>query len=284
MAASAATPNLDAFLQEASRFHIRRVVCETPHGIFMVDPRDKEIGRSLLVHGEFEYHEKRDWFEFIPKSSDKLFVDIGANIGTTSIPILLDKCVGRVLAFEPDPDNFHLLQYNIGANGLGNRITAVQCALSNSSGTVRFERSAENFGDHRVRYQDLPGGSYNEGTRTTIEVPCMTLDDILGREAIDAGRIAAVKCDTQGSEGFILEGAQKLLQSKIPWIIEFWPYGLQRAGFDRARFVSLVSGAFATFVEFKPGAPARRRPTGDIGRLFGEYPGTSFCNLILMPG
>lgn len=113
---------LDAFLQTAAQFNVRKMVCETPHGTFMVDVRDKEIGRSLLVRGEFEFDEKRDWFDFITGGSDKLLIDIGANIGTTSIPLALNNNISRIHAFEPDPNNFHLLEYNIHANNLGERI------------------------------------------------------------------------------------------------------------------------------------------------------------------
>ncbi len=37
--------------------------------------------------------------------------------------------------------------------------------------------------------------------------------------------------DTQGHEGFVLDGAKKLLQSrKIPLFIEFWPDEMRRVG------------------------------------------------------
>lgn len=274
---------LDVFLQAAARFSVRKMVCETPHGIFMIDTKDKEIGRSLLVRGEFEFEEKCCWFDFIPGGSDKQFIDIGANIGTTSIPLALNNCIGQVHAFEPDPDNFHLLEYNIGANKLSQRIHAHQCAISNVCGTVRFELSKDNFGDHRVRYQDQPGGSYGEVLRSTIEVPCMTLDEMVLRNTIDLGKIAAIKSDTQGSEGYVLEGASALLLERIPWIIEFWPYGIKRSGFNPVRFCEIVSSSFTTFIEFKPGASVRHRPVNEFPHLFAEYPETSFCNLILLP-
>lgn len=274
---------LDAFLQTATQFNVRKLVCETPHGTFMVDARDKEIGRSLLVRGEFEFDEKRGWFDFITGGSDKLLIDIGENIGTTSIPLALNNNIGRIHAFEPDPNNFHLFEYNIRANNLQERIQAIQCAISNFCGTARFELSKDNFGDHRVRYQEVSGGNYGEDQRRTIEVPCMTLDEMVRRSAIDPGTIAAVKADTQGSEGYVLDGAPTLLQARIPWIIEFWPYGIKRSGFDQTRFCEIVSHSFSTFIEFRPGASVRQRPVGEFPRLFSEYTETRFCNLILLP-
>ena len=35
--------------------------------------------------------------------------------------------------------------------------------------------------------------------------------------------------DTQGYEPVILQGAKKLIESKAPVVIEFWPYALKRA-------------------------------------------------------
>jgi hypothetical protein len=36
--------------------------------------------------------------------------------------------------------------------------------------------------------------------------------------------------DTQGHEGMILQGAANAVRSRIPTVVEFWPYGMGRAG------------------------------------------------------
>ena len=35
--------------------------------------------------------------------------------------------------------------------------------------------------------------------------------------------------DTQGYEGFIMEGAKAAIAARVPMVIEFWPYGMSRA-------------------------------------------------------
>jgi hypothetical protein len=35
--------------------------------------------------------------------------------------------------------------------------------------------------------------------------------------------------DTQGFEGYVLSGAKNLIQKSVPIVMEFWPYGLNRA-------------------------------------------------------
>jgi FkbM family methyltransferase len=275
--------HLEALIASAAAFNVSHLVCHTPHGIFMVDPRDSEIGRSLLLKGEFEYAEKRRWFEYIAPNPQGMLIDIGANIGTTSVPLLLDNLVGSVISFEPDPNNFSMLQYNFTANGLSSRATALNCALSSSAGTLKFELSASNFGDHRIHYRDFPGGNYGEASRNIINVPTFTLDQIIEQGSIDLSKCIAIKSDTQGSEGHILKGASTTLKAKLPWIIEFWPYGIQRTGFLKNDFIDIVTANFSSFIEFKPDNSIVKSPIKEFYRLFVTYVSTQFCNLILLP-
>ena len=256
---------VDFLLKGLNQYKICKVVRETPHGIFMVDPTDGLIGRALISYGEFEYQEKRDWFKYIPAGKlDSIFIDIGANIGTTSIPLILDNLVGKTIAIEPDPNNFYLFSYNIKANDLEDHITPIQCALNNFCGTVKFEKSVDNYGDHRVRYKDNSNGYYNENNRKVIDVSCMTLDSLVKQYLIDIDKVIAVKCDTQGSEGFIMEGAKVFLQTKLPWIIEFSPYLFQRSGYDREKFIDMISDNFSEFIELNPYGKVERHKNNDL--------------------
>ncbi len=273
----------DAMIPDAAFLNIGQVVCDTPHGKYMVDLRDREIGGSLIVHGEFEYQEKCGWFDYVAGGPDTLFIDIGANIGTSSIPLLLDNRIGQALVFEPDPNNLSMLDYNRRCNGLYERMYIEPVAISNFRGTARFELSGNNFGDHRVHYRDLPSGSYGESARQLIEVPCITLDEVLRSKNVDLAKVALIKSDTQGSEGQVLEGARAVLEARIPWVIEFWPYGIDRSGFDRNKLIAIVSGAFSRFIELKPGASPQLRPIAEFSNLFMEYGGTAFTNLMLLP-
>jgi FkbM family methyltransferase len=130
-------------------------ICETPHGEYMIDIRDSEISRHLLEIGEYEYQEMLQWFEHlsIPSNLKKL-IDIGANIGTTAIPMALDKRFVKIFSFEPDPYNYSMLDFNIKRNGLCNRIIPENIAIGDRDGCIPFELSPSNFGDHRVRYQE----------------------------------------------------------------------------------------------------------------------------------
>jgi FkbM family methyltransferase len=276
---------LNLIAQAAGELRMKRIVCETNHGDFMVDIKDTDIGHSLLAEGEYGYREMLRFFDYVHLDPQKHgFVDIGANIGTTSIPLALDGRFTTIAAFEPDPNNFHMLDYNVKINNLGNVIKPFNLALGSRQGEVEFELSADNFGDHRVRYKDPGAGSYNEAMRRRISVTCTTLDTMVENSSIDISNVALIKSDTQGSEGHVLKGAHNVLARRaIPWVIEFWPYGLDRSGIPREEIAAIVKGNFSTFVELKEDGTAKQNMVEHFPELFARYDGVRWCNLVLLP-
>lgn len=147
-----------------------------------------------------------------------IVVDIGANIGYYTL--LFARSVGpsgHVYAFEPDPENFALLQKNIVLNGYTN-VTLEQKAVSDRTDTLRLYL-ADNVGDHRA---------YDSGDhRSCIEIPAVALDSYFGAQKIDF-----IKMDIQGFEHTVLRGMQRILSENtaVKLISEFWPFGLHLAG------------------------------------------------------
>jgi FkbM family methyltransferase len=277
---------LNLLWQSAPELKIKRLVCETNHGDFMIDVRDTDIGRTLVALGEYGYREMQRFFDYLPleKGAGGL-IDIGANIGTTCIPLALDKRFKTIISFEPDPYNYSLLEYNINVNKLTGVITPFNLAVGSKPGTAEFELSADNFGDHRVRYQELGTGSYNEGLRRRTTVNCTTLDAMAKSGSIDISATVLIKSDTQGSEGHVLKGAKNILaMRKIPWVIEFWPYGLARSGIPQQEIITIIKENFSSFVELKEdGITAKQSMIENIPDLFLRYEGVRWCNLILLP-
>jgi FkbM family methyltransferase len=159
-------------------------------------------------------------------------LDIGANIGHISIPLLEQGILLHAIAWEPDPENFKLLKCNIILNGLEEKVTLYNLALGRDSGkTLKFELSEDNFGDHRIRVSD-DSGKYNEKSRKIIEVKSETLDSYIDtfRQENLSGNQLILWIDVQGYEGEVLAGARTLIDQMKPAIgMEFWPYGLDRA-------------------------------------------------------
>jgi len=166
-----------------------------------------------------------------------LFMDIGANIGWyTLIGAATVGPNGRVIAFEPEPENFGLLEKNVLANQLEQQVNLIQAAVSDVKGTTSLHLSDDNMGDHRIF------GSTE--ARLTIEIPVTTLDECVSREGMP---IRLIKMDTQGSEYNIFRGMRETLSHRARqsiMVIEFWPYGLRNAGTTAARLVD-------EFLEFR---------------------------------
>ena len=91
------------------------------------DERDRFVSRQLRDQGIWEPFETTLVMASLAPGS--VFVDVGANIGYFSV-VAADIVGedGQVLAFEPDPDNFALLQANLALNGLERQTEAVQAA------------------------------------------------------------------------------------------------------------------------------------------------------------
>ena len=56
------------------------------------------------------------------RSRGRSFVDVGANIGTTTIPALLSHGFETAVAIEPEPENVRVLRMNVLLNDLEDRV------------------------------------------------------------------------------------------------------------------------------------------------------------------
>ena len=167
------------------------------------------------------------------------YVDVGANIGITTIPIARLPAV-RCIAFEPEPGNFRFLQMNVAANAPGAAVEFHQQAVSDRVAMLELSLADGNLGDHRLTV----GGHCG---RHTIAVSAVPLDSVLGRVA---GRLA-VKVDTQGAEAFVVAGGREMLARAGLLAMEFCPYLMRQIGGDPAVVIDAV-GAFSRVAVFDP--------------------------------
>ncbi|WP_432725858.1 FkbM family methyltransferase [Variovorax sp. W6] len=168
------------------------------------EPLETEVVRRLCREGDY-------------------VLDIGGNIGWYSV--VAAKTIGpsgRIMTFEPDPDNFRILSRNLemiqGAQTLPRH-----AAVSDSEGALKLYIDPENRGDHRI---------FDDGTeRPYINVSTSTLDAMLADEPQLPD---VVKSDTQGSEARILRGARATFARgwRPVLVMEFWPFGLTGSGDD----------------------------------------------------
>ena len=219
---------------------------------FVVSTRDKVIGREIYANTEFDFAKFQAALRLAGlehRTSDLLFVDIGANIGPICIPVVKRGLAARALAIEPEPLNQKLLKANVILNDLSARIEIFPVALGASPGTVAFELSDRNFGDHRIKSAaEASEDRYRESERATVEVEMTTLDRIL--ESHSAPNVL-LWLDTQGYEGFVLKGAEATLKQRHPMVLEFWPYGMKRSGSFESLIECLCASSYAAFIDLE---------------------------------
>lgn len=215
----------------------------------------------------------------------RTLIDVGANVGTTSVTALAAFGFERAICFEPFPGNLDLLRLNLSYNGLEERSTIISVALSDRAGTATFEVAPRNLGDARVR---VPGGkrdpgAFGEEGWATIEVPTATLDSYVEAGEVEPDSVGLLWIDAQGHEGQILAGARTLLSARVPIVIEFWPYALCRAG-GLETLVTTVSTHFSKLLDLGGGPAGAFRPAASIAELADAYSGAiAQTDLLLVP-
>jgi FkbM family methyltransferase len=161
-------------------------------------------------------------FEHVFAERDGTYIDIGANIGLTVIPIARNSRV-NCYAFEPEPTNFRHLSENVLVNCRARNVRLFNVALYDREASVPFEIAACHSGDHRISLaQDE--GELDEHSRNRISVQAKRLDDLI-TEASDP---IAVKIDVQGAEPFVIAGGRGIMSRASLLALEFWPYSMRR--------------------------------------------------------
>jgi FkbM family methyltransferase len=188
----------------------------------------------------------------------RVMIDVGANVGTTSIPRALLGDFTCVYAIEPDPANYACLVWNIVGNGVRGLVLPDRVAIGDTDGEMTL-RSMKSGTHHLVtRASDV-------GERERVTVPCLTLDAWVDRMGIDLADVAFVKSDTQGWDARVLAGASRVLTQKhIAWQIEVSPAMLERSGRSMDEVYDLLERQFTHFVDLRAESGAHVRPTSEL--------------------
>jgi FkbM family methyltransferase len=174
----------------------------------MFFPSDIVVASDWARTGNYERN-LIEWAKTLIDPS-KIFLDIGAHVGTYSLG-MASACAG-VHSFECCPKTYNFLSANIALRELDYTITTHRTALGNRIGTT----------DYYFR-SPLDGGGNSCLDLSTlgckkIQVPLTTLDSF-GLE-----NIGLIKIDVEGFEKNVLEGAQETLRrSNYPLLLfECW--------------------------------------------------------------
>lgn len=211
-------------------FRLQLTDLDAELSLYVHDERDRHVSERLRREGIWEPYET-DLLRRILKPS-AIMIDVGANIGYyTVLAASLVGVDGHVYAFEPEPDNFNLLEKNCAHNSLSN-VSLARAALSDRQGKGQIYLNDSNLGDHQV-YDDGAG-------RLSREIELLSGSAYL-KPFVQ--RVDVIKVDTQGAEYQVLKGLQALIADSLPalhMIVEFWPAGLRRAGSSGDQLLDLL--------------------------------------------
>lgn len=149
---------------------------------------------------------------FVIRPGD-VIIDIGAHIGTFSVWAAQKAASGHVFAFEPDPENYALLEENKHLNHLTN-LHIVNSAVSEVRGQAMLFTSD---------YHNMTHSFFEEGTRDNTLVDTISLADILQEYGLE--RVQYLKIDAEGAEyQIILKTPASVLQRIDKIFIEYHDY------------------------------------------------------------
>lgn len=143
-------------------------------------------------------------------AADEVLLDCGANVGMYTIWSAVTRGA-RVFAFEPEAQNYALLNRNILLNGLMERVQAYCMGLSNEAGLSQL-----NMTDMR-----LGGSCHSVGDAMDFNLKPMSARFVQGcvvqrlDELVSSGFVPVpthIKIDVDGFEHRVIEGARETLK------------------------------------------------------------------------
>ncbi|MFM9840734.1 MAG: FkbM family methyltransferase [Cyclobacteriaceae bacterium] len=178
----------------------------------------ENVGFEIYINGIYEPNTVSFIIKRIKRNGS--FLDIGANIGAISIPVVTLRPDISGIGVEASPRVFDYLSWNIRINQLSN-ISIVNNAMSNRDDqTVDFFSPLDKFGK---------GSLAPIFTNDSVEVKTITLDEFSTKQEVP---IDFIKVDVEGFESLIFEGGSELLKGmQAPEILfEFVDWAEESAG------------------------------------------------------
>jgi len=167
-------------------------------------------------------------FAVLSKESAVVY-DVGAYFGLYALVAAASAPRARVFSFEPFPDSFRMQHELIALNGLEDRITAIQAAVSDQPGEAAYYFPSrpgariQNIGSLHNRFEE--GERFADRDYDRVDVQVTTIDDLVTRGTPAPNLI---KIDVEESEHLVLEGARSTIAATRPDIVMEIVFGRTR--------------------------------------------------------
>jgi len=182
----------------------------------------------MSLHGYYVGEIERHLVDFVVGQLRPGFtmIDVGAHHGvftlTAAHELRRRGWQGQIISFEPDPENFRLLERNVRENHLERYATLHQTAVANMVGEeelLRFEQ--DNSGNTLSSTGEF--AIARDVSVMPIRVGVTSLDSLL--ETVST--VHFIKMDIQGAEPVALAGAERMIARDRPILaveaVDTWP-------------------------------------------------------------
>lgn len=161
---------------------------------------------DLLNFGEYEKEDEVVLNYLI--ESNKVILDVGANVGWYSILFSRMNPEASIYAFEPIQETYDYLVTNLTLNACSN-VSHYQVGLKDKSGTAS--------------YFYFPEGSVLASEENVIECekaknvtcPVKKMDEFTDEHKI-LDKVGFIKCDVEGAEKLVLDGGLETIERSLP--------------------------------------------------------------------
>jgi FkbM family methyltransferase len=155
--------------------------------------------QEIFVDGEYD---------FVCEDFQPFIIDCGSHIGLSVLFFKSRYPYARIIAFEPDPDNYELLQRNIVMNEL-DAVVAINAAVAEYTGSATYYR--EIFGDESApdtRGYSISRSWGDRGHSRTLKVQTKRLLPYIQET------VSYLKLDVEGVEQAVLED----IEERLVWV------------------------------------------------------------------
>ncbi|HXB42846.1 MAG TPA: FkbM family methyltransferase [Puia sp.] len=158
----------------------------------------ENIGFEIFINGIFE-KETSDFFASVLPANG-VFLDLGANIGTITVPLIKKRQDIKIVCVEAAPWIFNYLEKNLARNHARN-VTAINKVLFYTDNEeVNFYSPGDKFGK---------GSLSPVFTDKLVKVKTIKVDSLV--QEMEIPKVDIIKIDVEGYEYHVFKGAVDLL-------------------------------------------------------------------------
>lgn len=214
------------------------------HYLMCLEPGDT-IESSVFVEGTRDKHLANICKLYLNKPNMAM-IDVGANVGTSSIPLAKKYPQAHFYCFEPHPHIYEKLKKNSSLNKLDN-LQPLNFAVSDSPDkTLTFyaTKNVKNMGTSSTKLNcDIK--AYDKLTVNNVSL------DAYFKECLQT--IAVIKIDVQGAEQSVLKSAEHIIEKHRPLVIFEFEYPYYPSATEREEAIKFTQEFFKKFNYFLVG-------------------------------